>query len=204
VVRKGNMVTESGWIKLHRQLIHNDIWNYDQTAWHVFEYFLLVADRKTGTRRFGRNQVAKALDMNPNTLYSALKRLEKAEMVNISSNSRFSVLSLVNWKEYQSSSTGLATSEQQLGNTKQEVRSKEDSVVYPHNTNVIAGIIGVEPTKGLDKYLNVTYKKYAFESFTDHYVQWCLDKKSQPTIGQWMNWVRRDEIKGLLKLKEVE
>ena len=74
-----------------------------------------------------------------------------------------------------------------------------NSNIYSENTKIIASIMEVEPTKGLEKYLNVTYKDYVFEKFTDHFVQWCTDKKIKPTIARWMNWVRLAEERGTLK-----
>jgi len=123
---------EQGWVKLHRKVLNNEIFRHDHTAWRVFEYFLLVADHKTGRRDYGRFQVARELDMNPSTLYKAIKRLEKAKMVTQESNNRYTVLSIVNWGQYQSSDNTIGnnkvTTKEQQSNTKQELRIKNKEI----------------------------------------------------------------------------
>jgi DNA-binding transcriptional regulator YhcF (GntR family) len=108
-------VNDQGWVKLHRKALNNKIWLHDPTAWRVFEYFLLIVDHKTGKRDFGRFQVARHLDINPNTLYSALKRLKSAKMITLTSNNRYSTIYILNWHSYQEP---VNTSRQQLVNNR--------------------------------------------------------------------------------------
>jgi len=125
-----------GWIKLHRQLLKNDIWRHDKTAWCLFETLLLIVDTKTGSWSGGRFQLSEAYgDINPSTLYKALLRLENAKMVTLSSNTRWTKVSICKWSEYQSNgntkrsqpSNNQVTTSSQPSNTltrSKEVRSK--------------------------------------------------------------------------------
>jgi DNA-binding transcriptional regulator YhcF (GntR family) len=117
-----------GWVKLHRRLNENDLLT-DTTALGVFIWLLINVDRKTGSMKIGRFWLAKTLSLNPNTLYKALKRLEKKyKMVTQSSNSQFTKISLVNWSKYQSGNSvgnNQVTTGEQPSNTLQEVENKE-------------------------------------------------------------------------------
>lgn len=88
------------WVKLYIKSLDNEVFQYDYTAWHVFE-FCLMRSYPSGSFRTSRAEMAEYLHINPNTLYSALRRLEKHEMVNIASNNRFSTISICKWGEYQ-------------------------------------------------------------------------------------------------------
>ena len=128
-----------GWIKLHRNSMENNIFIHDPTAWHIFEYLLLVSDRKTGNRETGRFQIAEILHIKSTTVYQALKRLEKCKMIDITSNNKYSVIHICNFSKYQSSNDSyddnkLTTDRQQNDNKmtlnkKKEVRIKNNSNV---------------------------------------------------------------------------
>lgn len=93
----------NGWVKLYRQTLDNPIWQRDRTAWQIFEYLLIMAygGRPQGTVSTTRQQIANACLINNDTVYSALKRLKKAEMITTTSNNQFTVISICNWKKYQ-------------------------------------------------------------------------------------------------------
>lgn len=89
----------NGWLKFYRQSAENKIWKRDLIAWHLFETLLIYC--KDGVWEGGRYQLAELAGLNPNTTYSALKRLEKAKMTTLSSNNKFSTISICNWSKYQ-------------------------------------------------------------------------------------------------------
>jgi hypothetical protein len=74
-------IVSNGWIKLHRKVLNNEIFLKDPTAWHIFIYLLLTVDRHTGRTSESRNKMAKWLRVKTSTLYDAIDRLQKAEMV---------------------------------------------------------------------------------------------------------------------------
>jgi hypothetical protein len=93
----------NGWIKLHTRFTENPVWRRDPTAWRVFEYLLSEAfyGEPQGTTSTTRYQIGNACLVNNNTAWSALLRLKKAKMVNISTNYRYSTVSICNWDKYQ-------------------------------------------------------------------------------------------------------
>lgn len=118
-----------GWVKLHRQVMTNEIFRHDRTAWHVFQILLLVCDKNTGKWSGGRFQLADLCNENPATTYKALKRLEKAKMVTLSSNNKYTTVYICKWKDFQdsgnTSGNNKVTTGEQLGNTLTRIENKE-------------------------------------------------------------------------------
>lgn len=134
----------NGWIKLHRSLLNNPLWQRDHTAVHVFLTLLLSVDSKTGSFTCGRHQMEALTGIKGTTYYKALGRLKFHQMVTQVSNNRFTTISICKWKDYQSSgnsqsntrSNNQVTTKEQQSNTKQEVkniRNKKDTKVSTAN-----------------------------------------------------------------------
>jgi predicted transcriptional regulator len=127
----------NGWVKLHRQVIDNDIFRHDPTAWHVFEILLLSADSKTGKWSGGMFQLADLCGLNRNTLYKAILRLEETGMVNRSVNSRYTVYNISKWSEYQGngkqSGKQPVNSQQTASNTLTRSKNKELEILSKDN-----------------------------------------------------------------------
>ena len=90
-----------GWIKWYRQSIDNKIWRSDRTAWQIFEYFLAIADYKTGRVNRAYSTISEFLGIPKSTLHKAIKRLKKAKMVNDLVNDKYTIFEIVNWQKYQ-------------------------------------------------------------------------------------------------------
>ena len=127
---------DTGWIKLHRQSLNNDIIQ-DATAWQIFTWLLLKVDRKTGKKITGRFWASEELAIKPITFYKALKRLEKKyKVVTLQVTGKSTQISLINWSRYQSSNTSSNTSvthREHISNTLQEDKNKRIKNI----TNVI-------------------------------------------------------------------
>jgi Fe2+ or Zn2+ uptake regulation protein len=133
----------NGWIKLHRQLVNNEIFRHDRSAWHVFEYLLLVVDRNNGRWSGGRHQLAELTGIKAGTVYKCLQRLQDAHMVTLESNNRYTVIHICNWIKYQdtsnSDSNNTVTSEEHLSNnTVTLLQEREVRIKKENNTNVLA------------------------------------------------------------------
>lgn len=103
------------WVKLHRDILINRIFNNEKLLkvfiWCILkatwkEYYQVVG-RKTikllpGQFVTGRNIASTELNMPPSTSWTYLKILETNGSINIESNRKFSVISIVNWEVYQS------------------------------------------------------------------------------------------------------
>lgn len=128
----------SGWVKLQRQTMENQIFHHDFTAWHIFEVLLMVCDSKTGTWEGGRFQLAELCKMNANTLYKALLRLQKAKMVTLSSNTKYTKIYICNWSKYQSGGN-------RLGNTPSNTPSNTLTRSKELKNNIDKSILATTP-----------------------------------------------------------
>jgi len=136
------MSDEKGWIKLHRRILESPVF-HDEKLLKIWVACLLKANHKKksivfnnevieiqrGQFIFGRIEFAKELNMNSSSVYRRLKLLEKLKKVNIKSNNKFSVLSIVKYNTYQDDTR---QSEQQ---NEQPVNNKRTASEQPVNTN---------------------------------------------------------------------
>lgn len=136
----------NGWIKLHRQILENDIFRHDRTAWHVFEVLLVIANKKTGKWSGGTYQLAELCGINKPTLYKAILRLEKAEMINRVVNTKYTVYNILKWEVYQADGKHLVNAEETQSNTLTRIKNKENS------TNVLLAKPGNEEINKMFEY----------------------------------------------------
>ena len=139
-----------GWIKLHRKLIENPIFLKPELL-QLFIYCLLKANHeaqkiifngqeieiKIGQFITGRNIIAKDLKQNPITTYKRLKILENLKILNIKSNNKFSVVTVVNYGLYQSEEikrntkrNNKGTTREQQGNTNKNDKNDKNEKKY--------------------------------------------------------------------------
>lgn len=107
---------ERGYVKLWRKCLDSGLLN-NATAWQLFGYLLLKAthrphkqvmsgavfDLQPGDVIFGRAKVAEELGIGEQSIRTALKLLEKLEIVTSRATNRCTVVSFVNWHRYQDS-----------------------------------------------------------------------------------------------------
>lgn len=121
----------------------NEIFRHDRTAWHIFEVLLIVCDKKSGKWSGGRFQLADLCNENPATTYKALKRLEKAKMVTLSSNNKYTSIYICKWKDFQDSSNtsgnNKVTTGEQLGNTLTRIENKNKEVLLRNTDKPVYG-----------------------------------------------------------------
>lgn len=132
-------MSDAGWIKLHRKVLENG-WLRNPELWTFWTWCLLKASHKKMTIRvglqqvtlepgqfvFGRKQAGKELRMNPSKIYRFTLILKKAGNLNIKTNNKFTVITIINWVIYQG--TNLEDEqqiEQQVNNKRTQTRSKE-------------------------------------------------------------------------------
>lgn len=100
----------------------------DNTAFVVFTRLLLLVDWRTGKYITGRNKLAIQFNLNPATLYSALKRLESSSMLQLESNSSSTTIYICNWRKYQQRVNSSSSDGQQDVITKQEEEKEEENI----------------------------------------------------------------------------
>lgn len=148
----------NGWIKLHKKIIENEIWKYDQTAWHVFEGLLALADTKTGNWRGGRYHLAELVNVNPNTLKDAINRLKAQQMITSSSTSKYTVYHICNWGKYQHNDTTYDTNKTPAKH-QQNTTIKRNKEIKKDITNVISA------NPEIDSMFNYWYEKTGLEIY---------------------------------------
>lgn len=104
-----------GWIKLHRQLLESDTFCNEKKL-KIFIYCLLKATHteheqvvgkqkvllKPGQFIFGRMKASEALNMKQSTVWDyMLSLMNDDKSINIESNNKYSVVTVVNWGLYQ-------------------------------------------------------------------------------------------------------
>lgn len=108
------MKMTKGWIKLHRGLLEHGIFQ-EESLLRVWMYCLLQASyremripvgRQTvhlqpGQLLYGRKAVSQRLNMSEGKLRHVMQQLEEMGAVSVASTNRYSVVTIVNWKQYQ-------------------------------------------------------------------------------------------------------
>ena len=141
-----------GWIKLHRKTLNSSIFDNPHLLkmwmWCLLKashkgYKQLVGleevELKEGQFITGRNKGSLELNVNPSTFYKHLKVLEDLGMLELESNNKMTVVSVVNWRLYQ----GSEDEKEQPNNNKVTTKNgQKDSRVGFNNemyNNEIAG-----------------------------------------------------------------
>lgn len=105
---------EQGYVKLWRKCLDSGLLK-NPTAWQLFGYLLLKATHRAhrqlvggmvfnlqpGDVIFGRSKAADDLCVGEQSIRTALKLLEKLEIVTSKSTNKCTVISFVNWDRYQ-------------------------------------------------------------------------------------------------------
>lgn len=109
---------KDGWIKLHRKLLDSKIFG-NRNLLQTWIYCLLRANHKenwvsvpkgTGQTEiklepgqfiWGRHKASEEMRMKPSTARNCLEKLKKYQKVDIKQDSKYSIITVVNWKEYQ-------------------------------------------------------------------------------------------------------
>ena len=141
------MSNNNGWIKLHRQLIDSEIFA-SQIGLKIWIWCLIKAFHKKafipikigkgesiitverGSFIFGRYTAEKELNINGSTVYKWIKKLQEMEMIDIESNSHYSIITISNYDNYQ------RNDEQEVTAIEQPLNSQVTTIEQPLNSQV--------------------------------------------------------------------
>lgn len=159
---------DSGFILLSRKLLDSDVFA-SQKLLKIWIWCMLKANYKDkaiplkvgkgetvvkvkrGSFLFGRHKAEDELFIDGSTIYKAIKKLEQMDMINISSNNQYSIISICNYETYQDFKTYNGTSKEQVRNN--QVTAKDQ----PSNTtNTLKEI---KEIKEIVSYLNTSVNK---------------------------------------------
>lgn len=122
----------SGWIKLHRKIAEWE-WYSDTKVRLLFFHLLLTVNHKpsrycgkdvpAGAVVTGRHALAEAVGISPSSVVRCLNKLKSTQEVDIKTTNKFSIISIVNWEQYQSfeqqTDNNRTTTEQQPDTSKE-------------------------------------------------------------------------------------
>ena len=147
-----------GWLKLHRSIIDSAVFK-DLEVLKIWIWLLCNASFDTHDTLFfgkvitvhpgqivtGRKKIAQSTDLNESKVYRALMLLKSLGNIEIKSNNKFSVITIVKWAKYQGDleivnskttakqqqDNNTATTGQQQGNTTKEIKKlKKEKNIY--------------------------------------------------------------------------
>jgi hypothetical protein len=178
-----------GYIKVYRKMMCSSIWQ-DPDLFRLWMYCLMKATHKEKniiidkrevklqagqflTGRFSLNQefnqgVSSRKRVKETTLWSWIKKLEKIGNIDIKSFNKYSVITVVNWHEYQDNQDILTTEQQQNNNrttTEQQQTDTNKNVKNDKNVKELKDSLSqienlrsrynIEELKFIDEYLNL-------------------------------------------------
>lgn len=137
-----------GWISLHRKSLESVVF-HNPNLWQVWCYCLLRANHKENKIFFegkeifikpgqfitGRFQGSKDCKMKPSTFRNQLEKLKKMKNLDIQSDNKNSIITIVNWAQYQDAEKK-ADSEKENKKTTSEQQVDTDN----NDSNVSNGI----------------------------------------------------------------
>lgn len=136
---------QQGWIKLYRKLLNSPIFSSEKGL-KVWVWCLLKATHggyeqyvgrslvklKPGEFVFGRKVAAGELRMKQSTIWGWISQLKSDSYVNINTNNKYSVISIINWKYYQGlnskTNNRVTTNRQQMDTNKKDKKVKNENI----------------------------------------------------------------------------
>jgi len=141
-----------GWIKLHRQIIESPVFAH-QTALKIWIWCLCKASHSSksfpittgkgetivtverGQFIFGRFKAEEELGINGSTVYKWMHKFsDEMDMINIESNSHYSIITILNFNDFQDIETDKVTTKEQPSN-KQVTSKEQPSNTYKNDKN---------------------------------------------------------------------
>jgi hypothetical protein len=139
------------WVKLYRELLQKPVFHNEKLL-KVLIWCLLKARRypeelTIGQQKFnllsgqfytGRFNASEELNMKPSTAWKYLQILKKNQSIDIKSNTKFSIVTVVNWELYQppienrnsTCDNKITTKEQQNNTNKKDKKEKNEKKLY--------------------------------------------------------------------------
>ena len=136
---------DRGYVKLYRKSIDSQVFA-NMGLWQVWCWCLMKATHKEkwvpiktgrgetevllkpGQFIFGRKTAAKKLRMKPSTIHYRIKKLQNMQNLNIQTNTHFSIITILNWDNYNTTKKELNTDiNTQLTTNKQPTNTKKNN-----------------------------------------------------------------------------
>jgi len=139
------MNTLSGFIKLHRKLVAWG-WYQDYVVKDVFLHLLLTANFKPtpwkdrileeGQVVIGSQSLAAELGFSRQQVRTAIKKLKSTNEITIEATNKFSIITIVNWRDYQSSENSSTSKPTNSATINQPTNNQQITNNQPQRKNV--------------------------------------------------------------------
>ena len=136
------MADQNGWIKIHRKMLEWE-WYSDSNVKAVFLHLLLTANRepkrwqgievKRGQVVTGRNKLSKTLNISEQTIRTCINKLKSTNEITIKSTNRFTIITIINFDTYQS--TTQPTNQQNDQQANQQLTNNQPTTNQQLTTN---------------------------------------------------------------------
>lgn len=209
------MTENLGWIKLYRKLLHSPIFSSEKGL-KVWVWCLLKASHggyeqyvgrtlvrlQPGQFVFGRKVAAGELRMKQSTVWDWISQLKSDSYIDIKPQSKYSVISVKNWSEYQgndSKSDNKATTDRQQTDTNKNDKNVKNNIYSSREclTNKLCEEIAKQ----------YSVNQIPVEKIRDDLIGYCKQhgKKYKDYKATLQNWVRRSiETKKITKIVRNE
>lgn len=113
----GGVLVMNGWFKFHRKIFDNPVCNKDSEYFYVWCWILANAKYEDGERELFQNEdfvlqkgqlittakkISEKLNVNESKVNRILKKLENEKQIERRSTTKNTLISVVNWEQYQS------------------------------------------------------------------------------------------------------
>lgn len=147
----------NGWIKLHRKILENPISKKPNYSW-LWVTLLLIANHKEhkimwdgefiiikeGQVLTGRKELSEKTGIPESSIERILKVLENEHQIEQQKTTKFRLITVINWKEYQNKDSKTnnkrTTSEQQADTNKNDKKVKNDKNINPPGVQEIMNL----------------------------------------------------------------
>ena len=199
-----------GWVKLHRKLLESPVFQNEKLL-KVFVWCLLKASHTEhaelvglqkvslhpGQFVYGRHKAAEELKIKESTLYKYMMWLKNEEILNIQSNNKFSVVTVVNWELYQIDEPKSNSKSNSKGTTKEQQRNtnKNDKNDKNDKKNIPVAVCNEQAKKLNDWAVPFFHEKYLGQKSLEVFDKLTRIDGYQPEeIQKAIEWARADDF----------
>lgn len=203
-------MSETGWVCLHRSLLTSTVWQ-DANAARVFVWCLLRASYTERVVRFngqnitirpgqflsGRFAGAQECDMKPSTFRNALSRLVDMKILDIKSDNKKSLVTVVKWALYQDKARkedSKKDNKRTTGGHKQQgnkgTGEQEGAAAPPHALQIFFEVTGKRPSKAVESIVMdiLTGDENTADAIRPYYTEWCVRGYNAQSIVWLTEW----------------
>lgn len=205
------MLEEKGWIKLHRKSLHSTVWK-NPVVWMVWSWCLMKANHKPcnfpwnggdielkeGFFVTGRDKAVSEIPISAQQWRTAITYLKSTNRITIKTSTRFTLVEVKKWKEYQQDnqhSNQPLTNEQPTDNHIQEGKNEKNERKLSASPSDIAP----KPVKKTRDDEPMSLREFVdwCKASTQRHVGIIGDwadtvKPALETRGQWMVFIKRN------------